>query len=299
MASTPQWVLARKNAMAQAFAQAQHYKVSEQLYQCSETLQLCFCTGCDHRWYVVQKCRLRICPICAFHKSVTRKLFLDALCKDMAHPKFITLTMPLWSGPAREGIKYLRGCFTKLRRTKLFKPVKGGAYQIELKEKETGWHIHMHLIADAPYLPQKKIFAEWRRILDVPQVQVDIRSAASKEARAYICKYVSKAAEFKEDPAAIVRWYEVTKGLRLWATFGDWYNITPEELLDDDDKTPWHSECPCCGSQTTIYFARDGPWAIGHAEWNAMESYIVTDDFPITRPIDDADALASQGLLVN
>jgi len=195
----------------------------------------------------------------------------------MKFPKLITLTMPTWTGEPREGIKYLRTAWNTLRKHKLFKTVRGGAYQIELKPKARGWHIHLHALVDCPFMPHQKLYSTWTAILGIPTSRIDIRAAKTTEQRAYAAKYAAKAADFYSDPDTVVLWYKATKGQRLFATFGHWYNVNLEELPHDGKLEKFVSTCPHCKSTGTVFLARDGPFFYGGKEWTKLSKYFMND----------------------
>lgn len=274
----------RKRKYAQQFLDAGLDNEASNLFDCQETEILAACSNCGHSWYVVAKCRSRICPLCSYETSKRRSQYLVALTSHMKHPKLMTLTMPRWKTTPKEGIHFLRHSFLKLRRSKYFKGVRGGAYQIELKHKEDGWHIHMHVLFDGPYIPRTIIFAAWRRLIDVRVPQVDIRAAGDRKAIEYVCKYAAKSAAFDSPAGDIVAWYIATKGERLFATFGEWYNATLNELDPDLAAEPHAPACPHCNSEKTIYLARDGPYVYGYEDWRKLES-TVTRGREYSRPL--------------
>lgn len=284
MRQVPPHVIAWKNKISRALEARGHETAARNLDKCAETELLLICMNCAARKYVVYHCQSRICPVCSWSISRDRAHYADALLRQMKYPKFLTLTMPTWTGDPREGIKYLRQCFTKLREQKVWKPVVGGVYQIELKPKEEGWHIHVHILMDAPYLPKQKIFTAWKDILGTDYASIDIRACKTKEQRDYVTKYVAKAADFKGDAEAVVDWYEATKGSRLFATFGKWYNAKIEELLDPEEFKPFKPACENCGQTGHMFFARDGPWIFGRDRWNEEQGSWCGDD-PVERPL--------------
>lgn len=278
----------RKRKFAYEFAKSDLHDVARQLYDCQETEVLACCSACGKSWYIIDRCRLRVCPLCSYEVSKQRGDYLKAMTRNMTHPKMLTLTQPLWQRDPHDGIKYLRSCFNKLRRNTLFKDVKGGAYQIELKEKEQGWHIHMHVLLDCPYIPYQRLFTEWKKILGTTAPQIQIQAASSPRAREYVCKYAAKSADFDTNTKSIVRWYLATKGERLFATFGAWYNAKIEELDNEKEKPESVSVCPHCGSHKTTFLARDGPWVYGLEDWREIEAGIVGSK-PESREIEGAE----------
>ena len=274
----------RKHRYAKAFLDAGYVKQALRLSQCQESQVLCCCQTCGKSWWVISKCKQRFCPLCSFELSRQRGDSLVWLCRAMQHPKLLTLTMPRWTGIPSEGIQFLRSHFNILRKHRAFAQVQGGAYQIELKEKEDGWHIHMHALLDAPFLPYQRLAAVWSDLINVSHAQVDIRAADTEEAKRYVAKYVSKTLDYASQSADIVAWYEATLNQRLFATFGTWYNVALDEL--DPEKPvfqPAHT-CPYCGAEHTMFLARDGPFVYGGETWSTLRSYFVGPDGE-TRPI--------------
>jgi len=215
--------------------------------------------------------------MCSFRVAQERKEYLTYMTKDMQHPKLVTLTQRAWKAPPKEGIKRIRIAFNKLRRTKLFKSVRGGAYVIEVIPKSGYWHIHMHVLLDAPYIAYQRLFSEWRQILGEKAPQVDVRSASDKRAREYLAKDASKNIVFYVQPEKVVEWYEATKGLRLFATFGTWYNVKIEAQLEFRAWEKVKPVCPFCGAENTCFYARDGPWIIGWDLWKETWERILFD----------------------
>lgn len=275
-----------KNAYADIFARFNHPELAHKLHDCEETQTLAACSHCGKSWYVVSHCRQRVCPLCSRKVAVERAQFLRALTAKMQHPKMVTLTQPPIDDDPHAGIKRLRTAFAKLRRSKLFSQVKGGAYQIEVIPKDGFFHIHMHILVDAPFIPYKALFAAWRDLLGCKAPQVDIRAASSDAAKAYVCKYTAKSLDISHDPENIVRWYEATYRERLWATFGEWYNTKAEELIPEAERFVPLAICPFCNAEKTIYFARDGPFIFGPDDWDKIKDAVLQGR-PITKPIDD------------
>lgn len=257
-----------KNRYADVFEKNNDYAVAKKLRACTETLALVLCSHCNHKWYVVDHCRLRACPVCSFTVSRERAKYLNALCQRIKSVKLLTLTMPAWRGPPREGIKLLRDSFNKLRRQKLMKSVLGGAYCIEVIPHPDFWHIHLHAVLDCNFLPYQQIFSHWRALFAVRHIEVDIRQADSREARSYIAKEVGKNMAISLDPDLIAEWYEAIKGSRLWTSFGSFLNVSLEELDDEAQEKTFAPICPKCGSVKTMFFARDGPFICGGEFWN-------------------------------
>jgi len=260
----------RKRKYAQIFEDAGYVDLAKKLRDCEETENKAMCSNCGKSWWVINRCRQRVCPLCSYRVSMQRAAFMEAMTHNMKFPKMLTLTMPVWKEDPRDGIKFLRESFAKLRRHKLFSKVVGGAYQIEVKVKKYGFHIHMHILLDCPFMPYQKVFTAWKGLIGVGCPQIDIRAVDDPKGKAYIVKYAAKSADFDSSPETIVRWYYATKGQRLFATFGQWYNAKIEDLDSEIEIFKPECRCPYCDEEKTVFLARDGPFVFGGKEWAEM-----------------------------
>jgi hypothetical protein len=268
----------RKRRYAQAFKDAGMEREASALFDCQETELKAFCRNCGKAWWVINRCRTRICPLCSWQKAKERAAFLEAMSAGMKHPKMITVTMPTWTASPADGIRFIRRAFARLRRSALFKEVAGGAYQIELKPKEHGWHIHIHALLEAPFIPYQRLFSTWARILDRSHVEVDIRAATTPKEREYVCKYAAKSASFDAEIDTVVAWYKATKGQRLFGTFGKWYNATVESLNPELAKSEPPPSCPFCHAVKSVVLARDGPFLFEKEVWHKIAQTILDDE---------------------
>jgi len=249
--------------------------IARQLHDCEETEVLAACTHCGASWYIVNHCRQRICPLCSYKIARKRSAYLLSMTRQMKHPKLLTLTLPLWKTVPQDGIKHLRHCFNLIRSRAFFRAVNGGAYQIELKQKDEGWHIHLHAILDAPFIPYQHIFKAWAEITGNKVPQVDIRAATSDAARVYAAKYAAKSAAFFDDTTDPVDWYQATKGQRLFTTFGQWYNYKVQDVPETNSTEPFQALCPNCHAVKTTFLARDGPFIFGFDTWRTIGDTII------------------------
>lgn len=266
---------ARKRRYAAILKAADHYDAGDSMQKCQEHEVLACCSNCKSHWYVMHTCRQRLCPLCSWQTTKRRTHFIKQLTKHMKFPKMLTLTMPTWTEDPRDGIDALRAGWNKLRRNPLLSDVQGGCYTIELKRKPNGWHIHMHAILDAPFLPWRPLVAAWGKAIGVYQPTVDIRAADSDKAKEYCAKYATKAMDYKGEALHLLEWYEATKGLRLFATFGTFYNATIDDLLNEHDEPETPACCPFCHQPKTVFLARAGPWIYGPEIWDDVKPIFV------------------------
>lgn len=187
-------------------------------------------------------CHDRMCLVCGNHRSHKIR---DALIQQIgAGPvSFITLTLCGRGEPLKELIDRLFKHFRALRAHPFWaEKVRGGAAILEVKhsEKAHRWHPHLHIIADASFLPQAELSNVWRQITKDSYI-VDVRRVRNVDvAGSYVAKYASKPLDssFVGENALLDEAIEALKGRRLCLCFGTWYgtalsNAEDTELADD------------------------------------------------------------------
>lgn len=168
---------------------------------------------------------------------------------------FITLTLSDKSTDLPAMVDKLYRSFRYLRSHPLWeKKVRGGAAFLEVKwnDKARRWHPHLHIIADADFLPQHELSAAWRSITHDSFI-VDVRRVRDEKiVSSYVVKYATKPlnATLMHDAHILDDTIHALRGRRLCLCFGSWYG-TPlsaaedEELADDwEDAQGWHNLDP-------------------------------------------------------
>lgn len=100
---------------------------------------------------------------------------------------------------------------------------------------------------------------EWnrknRRVFDVRPV-ID-RDGAARE----VLKYITKVADFGDDPDAVEQFCNATRGARLIQTFGSWYGFNVDADFDPEHMDDWtQMECSCglnMWERIGVFFAHD------------------------------------------
>jgi hypothetical protein len=109
--------------------------------------------------------------------------------------------------------------------------VPAGFYAVDVKQKEDGrLNIHLHILADVPFLPQAALSQLWDDLIAAPVVdvrRVDGRGKKDME-RAVVeaVGYAAKAPEYQET-ADEVAYFRALKGSKLVQPFGELHGNTP------------------------------------------------------------------------
>jgi len=171
---------------------------------CKRGRVLCCPNG--HRWGLMIRCDLRICPGCL--KRLGRKVW-DIRAKDLAAVsrgkpgwswKMLTLTVKTegeaWTKEGlRERIKRIWECARKLLREVFLTDKAAGA--VGVTEVGSGGGVHIHVIVWGRYASQERLSARWleltkdSKVVDIRKVKGSLRGALG-----YVGKYLSKVPGF-------------------------------------------------------------------------------------------------------
>lgn len=164
----------------------------------------------------------------------------------MRYPKMLTLTVQNVKTIDRDYFKWIRGCFSKLRRRRFFaQEVIGGVYSIETTYNPVrdDWHVHIHCLIDSDMnIPRDKIKDAWEKITE-GSWGVDIRRA-DKWALKEVLKYETKVADFVRWPEKVDEYLNAVKGSRLFHAFGDLFDV--EEPEEEAEKAEFRCACGSC-----------------------------------------------------
>jgi hypothetical protein len=183
---------------------------------------------CGARKLIRFRCGDRTCGDCRARDCFRFRRQYGPALKTIRHPKLITLTLKNVRDLTRAHVAFLRQAMKALLQ-RFQRHIRGGLYAIEVTNIGNGWHVHVHILADASYIPQDKLVEAWLAITGDSFI-VDIRVARSTdEALSYLLKYVGKPPKVENYPVEdFVRVFnEVMKGIRLIHTFGSLYAYQP------------------------------------------------------------------------
>ncbi|MDI6707568.1 MAG: protein rep [Candidatus Thermoplasmatota archaeon] len=201
-----------------------------------------FCLKCLN--YVLLKvcCGKRTCPRCNFIKFLKLKRKYRRHISNIKQPKFLTLTLRTTWELNKEIIQKVRGFVKNLLRRRPFnRLVYGGFYTIEIKPKYVGWNVHVHMVADAYFIPVKLLSRHWREITKYSFV-VDIREIWYRRgALSYVLKYLCKTPVMDKEQKEV--YLEATNNLKIIQSFGSMYNAKIQK--------PKY-RCPFCNSEQFV-----------------------------------------------
>ena len=110
--------------------------------------------------------------------------------------------------------------------------LRGGFYAVDVKQKPDGrLNIHLHILADCPWLPQAALSELWDELMDAPVVDVRrVYGRGESDAEDAVMEavgYAAKPPEYEsvEDEVA---YYRALKGSKLVQPFGALHGNTPD-----------------------------------------------------------------------
>jgi hypothetical protein len=120
--------------------------------------------------------------------------------------------------------------------------VRSGFYGIDIKQgQDRTLNVHMHLLADVPWLPQAALSALWDELTDAPNVFIRRVNGTEEGALMEAVGYAAKAPEY-ESLDDQVTYLQTLKGSKLIQPFGDLHGNTPPNpaglLCADCGRTP-------------------------------------------------------------
>lgn len=222
----------------------------------------------------VISCKSRVCPYClqARAERIARRL-VDIVC-GFANPVVVVLTVK--NRPAlAEADEHLRLSWRKLTRRKEWKAHFAGGFVFweTTHNPATGWHAHLHILADGR-MDKQALSDLWLEctgdsyIVDISYIYPEKRRDAVLEA----CKYPCKLASICQEPSLITEYLNHIRGRRLFWAFGSAYGRAAEldaveDQDDEQDTDELHADvCPHCGVAGEMQPLYGQHWYIAAAE---------------------------------
>lgn len=264
------------------------------------------CTECGKRLNVPVFCGNRFCEICStFRRSRVRErlqfLVKNVTLKPGQHFKMITLTIRN-EKKLPQMLKRLQKSFKKLRSRAWWKNhVTGGAHVFEVTGTPGNWHVHIHAVVAAYYMPFAVLLALWQKLSTGRGVF--IQNIPPSTITNYLTKYLSKAGVTANLENTVS---EALKGYRLFQPWGDWFAIS-NQFKKKPSKCP---DCAACAFQLTaslyegsyhpyrLFRLPGGGWREEPPPWinltdDEMETWILLDDDAALEYLTERDRFAS------
>jgi hypothetical protein len=113
--------------------------------------------------------------------------------------------------------------------------IRSGFYGIDLKQGDDGTvNVHMHVLADVPYLPQAALSELWDDLTDAPVVDIRrIEESGGQDRESALMEVIGYAAKAPEyvDAEDQVAYFQAMKGSKMLQPFGNLHGNTPDAGL--------------------------------------------------------------------
>ena len=214
--------------------------------RCGKEVIYRICRNCESSEGFYYQCSLKWCPNCQWKITKRRSELLKRWIPLVAHPKHLVLTQRNFEVLTKKKLREHQKHLAKLRRTKVFKRVKGGCLSIEVTNEGRGWHLHSHWLVNADYVDMAELSKTWGKLVGqefgiVHYVPVTDESYATE-----ITKYVVKPGQMASWPAEqINEFVQAIHGRRFFFAFGELFKMAKQIRMDIAADKPEQQPCTC------------------------------------------------------
>ena len=204
------------------------------------------CQGCgkDERFFY--NCNRKWCPRCTPRLAAKRAAKLRLWARTIAQPKHLVLTMKNFPVLTRTRIRQFQKALLKMRKQKIWAPVRGGCASLEITNEGRGWHLHAHILLDCRFLGIEKVAQVWGALIGQDFGIVKIKDCRGSDYVNEVAKYVCKGSELAKWPGEqIFEFINAIKGLRFFFAFGTLFKMSREIKRQINLDTPGRKVCEC------------------------------------------------------
>lgn len=235
------------NSLRQLGRHSKWGRMADDLQRCHEYFRGFQCKPKAHRWAKpVHSCQFKLCPFCMrARRGRSLARYRKALADRSKRWRFVTLTIRN-TRYLDEGREKLWKSFERLRHRVIWtRNVRGAIARGEItwNAKAQTWHPHIHILYDGEYIPHEWLAQQWEqctggqgeRVVDIREIPFDRLGE--------VVKYITKVADFADDPLTLQTFLLDTNGHRFVRCYGSLYALEREE--EESEK----AACPDCGSR--------------------------------------------------
>ncbi|MCD6130565.1 MAG: protein rep [Candidatus Hydrothermae bacterium] len=243
-------LFAPNSAIAETIAQKLEsqglHDYAEKLRRCHQRWTVLRCKQCGRRYRFPERCKLRFCPNCQHFLSKKRQQDLEWWVRMLKQPKHVVLTVRNAGELTPDYIKWVKKCFSRLRRRRFAKGWKSGIYSIEVTNEGRGWHVHLHALIEAQWIDAKELARQWADIVGQDFAIVWVKDARGKETVKEILKYAVKGNQVAEwTPEEVAQYVRSVEGVRLFGRFGSLTGELERWKEETEDLVEHGFRCEC------------------------------------------------------
>lgn len=162
------------------------------LRDCGTRWSVLRCKGCAKERRIWNHCDRLYCPQCQPKLARRRAEELEGWARMVRQPKHVVLTVRNFSRLTKNRVRAFKTCIKRLRRSAFARAWRGGCWSIELTREGRGWHLHAHLLVDAPWIGKDELQRVWARIVGQEIAICHVKSCKSEQYLAEVSKYAVK-----------------------------------------------------------------------------------------------------------
>jgi len=232
--------------LADKLEQAGLHKYAQRIRECHTRWTAARCKHCGKRYIWPNHCDLRFCPHCQHRLSLRRQRELEWWVIRLRQPKHIVLTVRNTEKLTPEYMKWFKQCLARLRRRKIAREWRAGIYAIEVTNESRGWHVHLHLLVETPWVDQRELAKVWAEIVGQDFAIVWVSKADKQGVAKEVMKYVVKGSQMaKWSPDEIRQYVESIESVRLFGRFGDLHGAEAEWRREIELEEQREFTCEC------------------------------------------------------
>jgi hypothetical protein len=222
------------------------WQVYEHLSKCGVEEIFRSCRSCGDWETFYYRCSLKFCPLCNWRIARARAEMLRLWSFRIKQPKHVVLTMRNFETLTRSKIRSIGRAFSKLRRNRLWKEVRGGCVSTEITNEGRGWHLHLHIMIDCRWLDAGSLAIVWGQLLGQEFGIVKVKDCRGMDYLGEITKYVVKPAELASwKPEQIAQFVHAIRGVRFFSAFGTLFHVAREIRAELNALKPVAQPCKC------------------------------------------------------
>jgi hypothetical protein len=213
-----------KNSIAAKLRHAGLADRAAKLEECHTRRTFAQCDGCHTVKVFLNRCDLNYCPQCQPRLAHRRSESLRWWIREAAQAKHVVLTVRNSAAITKNYLRWIKKCFSRLRRRKFADNWEGGFYSLEITNEGKGWHVHLHALVNARWIDAPTLAREWADIVGQDFAIVHVEDAREETYLKEVAKYCVKGSQLAGwSHVEVADFVMSLEGVRTFGVFGSLY----------------------------------------------------------------------------
>jgi hypothetical protein len=237
------------------------HDIAQALESCHTSQGFAECNGCKRVRTFWNRCDRFFCPCCTPRLARERRKSIEWWTAEINQPKHLVLTTRNTDHLSQAKVKGIIRALQKLRRRSVARSWRGGCWSLEITNEGRGWHLHLHLLIDAPWVDIEGVSRQWGTLVGQDYAIVKVKDCRQRDYLAEVTKYAVKGSTIAAwTGEQITHFVNAFTGVRTFGVFGSLYGKRTQWREWIKSVTQDRQACECGCKQWTIFDA-DG-WRI-------------------------------------